>query len=52
LIEIHLRVVTGLRFKKIGNVFHLQIQQGTLEKYGKIEQNSTNWVKYFGGLII
>ncbi|EFA08552.2 hypothetical protein TcasGA2_TC006207 [Tribolium castaneum] len=38
------RVVTGLRFVKHNEIFHLQIQEGKLLKRGKIDPDSVRWV--------
>lgn len=38
------RVVTGLRFVKMNRIIHLQIQEGKLLSFGKIDQVSLRWV--------
>lgn len=35
--------MTGLRFVKKNRIIHLQIQQGTMEEFGTIDQNSLSW---------
>lgn len=37
------RVVTGLRFKKVNRIFHLQIQEGELMPLGEINSTSLFW---------
>lgn len=37
-------MVTGLRFVKHNRVIHLQVKQGLLLKYGKIDGATTHWV--------
>ncbi|XP_019876374.1 uncharacterized protein LOC109604287 isoform X1 [Aethina tumida] len=40
----HNKVVTGLRFIKVNRVFHMQIQEGVLKPYGKIDEDTIRWV--------
>lgn len=37
------RVVTGIRFKKHNRILHLQIQQGKLLPYGRIDASTVRW---------
>lgn len=39
------RVVTGLRFRKMNRVFHLQIQEGQLLPRGMINESTLAWKK-------
>lgn len=42
--EFLFRVVTGLRFIKIKQMFHLQVQEGKLEPRAVINEDSRQWV--------
>ncbi|CAH0564544.1 unnamed protein product [Brassicogethes aeneus] len=44
----HNMVVTGLRFVKVNRVFHLQVQEGLLEPFGKIDETTLRWVPVDG----
>lgn len=37
------RVVTGVRFKKVNQIIHIQIQQGELMPRGNIDKASVHW---------
>lgn len=37
------RVVTGLRFRKINRIIHLQVQEGTLMERGLINDTTLKW---------
>lgn len=39
-----IRVVTGLRFVKQNRIIHLQVQEGKLMSFGKIDQASLRWI--------
>lgn len=38
------RVVTNVKLRKKDNVVHIQIQQGTLEAEGSVDEDSLEWV--------
>lgn len=42
--DVFFRVVTGLRFVKNNQIIHLQIQEGELLPYGKIDESTVRWV--------
>lgn len=37
-------VVTGMRFKKVNRILHLQVQQGKLKPRGVIDPETVQWV--------
>uniref|UniRef100_A0A1B6KBP6 Uncharacterized protein n=1 Tax=Graphocephala atropunctata TaxID=36148 RepID=A0A1B6KBP6_9HEMI len=37
------KVITGVRFVKMHGVVHIQIQEGTLQRYGHIDEASVSW---------
>ncbi|XP_023316295.1 uncharacterized protein LOC111694016 [Trichogramma pretiosum] len=39
------RVVTGIRFRKVNDVFHLQVEQAELLPSATIDPNTKSWVK-------
>lgn len=39
-----IRVVTGVRFVKHNRFIHLQVQEGKLLSFGKIDQSSLRWI--------
>lgn len=39
----YFRVITGLRFVKMNGIIHIQIQEGTLEHHGRLNQSSIAW---------
>ncbi|XP_066246430.1 uncharacterized protein [Euwallacea similis] len=38
------RIVTGVKFVKLKQILHIQIQEGKLLPYGVIDQNTVRWV--------
>lgn len=42
------RVVTGLKFTKVKQMFHLQIEEGELSSHGSIAKDSRQWVNVPG----
>ena len=37
------RVVTGIRFRKVNQIIHMQIQEGELLPRGYIDQSTVHW---------
>ena len=37
------RIVTGIRFREQNNIFHIQIQQGQLQKDGNVAKDTVEW---------
>ncbi|XP_050531458.1 uncharacterized protein LOC126900066 isoform X2 [Daktulosphaira vitifoliae] len=38
------KIVTGVKFNKVNNIFHLQVQEGILGPRGYINESSRSWV--------
>lgn len=39
------KIVTGLRFRKVNRILHLQVQEGVLGARGTVNANTTGWKK-------
>lgn len=38
------RIVTGVKFNKVNNIFHIQVQEGKLGPHGYINESTRSWV--------